>query len=100
MHELNKQDLYSALAYAKSIDEDNIRKIIERFHADQGTLAGTIFGIFPAVIAAKDQDMAYLFSVMDLCFDVICIGKPFSGPRYENYPDHDLRGHSLTLQPV
>lgn len=78
MHELNKQDLYSALAYAKSIDEDSGRKIIERFQADQSALAGTVFGIFPAVIAAKDQDMAYLF--MDLCFDVICIFEHAFGP--------------------
>lgn len=71
MHELTDRTLYNAIAYAKSIDEDTGRKIIERFQADQPALAGTIFGIFPAVIAEKDQDMAHLF--MDLCFDVICV---------------------------
>lgn len=72
MRELADRELYNAIAYAKSIDEDAGRKIIEHFQIDQPALAATIFGIFPAVvIAEKDQDMAHLF--MDLCFDVICV---------------------------
>jgi hypothetical protein len=71
MYELTKPEVYKAIAYAKSIDEDAGRKIIERFEIDQTALAQTIFGIFPTVIAEQDQDMAHLF--MDLCFDVLCV---------------------------
>ena len=79
MHELTERELYNAIGYAKSLDEDAGRKIIERFQLDQPALAGTIFGIFPMVIAEKDQDMAHLF--MDLCFDVICVfGNAFAPP--------------------
>lgn len=78
MHELTDRELYNAIAYAKSIDENAGRKIIERFQLDQPALAGTIFGIFPIVITEKDQDMAHLF--MDLCFDVICVFEKAFGP--------------------
>ena len=78
MHELTDRELYKAIAYTKSIDEDTGRKIIERFQLDQPALTGTIFGIFPVVIAEKDQDMAHLF--MDLCFDVICVFEHAFGP--------------------
>lgn len=71
MHELTERELYQALEYAKSIDEDAGRKIIEHFQLDQTALAQTIFGIFPNVIAEENQEMSYLF--MDLCFDVLCI---------------------------
>jgi hypothetical protein len=37
-----------------------------------------IFGIFPAVIAEQNQDMANLF--LDLCFDVICVYQKAFGP--------------------
>lgn len=71
MHELTERELYQALEYAKSIDEDTGRKIIERFQLDQTALAQTIFSIFPDVIAKENQEMSYLF--MDLCFDVLCV---------------------------
>jgi hypothetical protein len=71
MHELTDRELYQALEYAKSMDESAGRKILEQFQIDQTALAQTIFGIFPAVIAEQNQDMANLF--MDLCFDVICV---------------------------
>jgi hypothetical protein len=71
MHELTNRELYQALEYAKSMDESAGRKIMEQFGLDQTALAQTIFGIFPAVIAEQNQDMANLF--MDLCFDVICV---------------------------
>jgi hypothetical protein len=71
MHELSDRELYQALEYAKSIDEEDGKKIIEQFQLEQTALAQTIFGIFPFIIAEQDQDMAHLF--MDLCFDVICI---------------------------
>lgn len=71
MHDLTERELYQALQYTKSIDEETGRKILERFQLDQTALAQTIFGVFPMVIAEQDKDMSHLF--MDLCFDVICV---------------------------
>ncbi|WP_419600493.1 hypothetical protein [Thiolapillus sp.] len=71
MHELSDRELFQAIEYAKSIDEESGRAILEKFQTDQPGLAQTIFNIFPSVIAEQNKDMAYLF--MDMCFDVICI---------------------------
>jgi hypothetical protein len=78
MRELSEQELYQALAYAKSIDEENGEKILEQFQIEQTDLAQAIFDIFPAVIAEENKDMSYLF--MDLCFDVLCVYQNAFGP--------------------
>lgn len=78
MHELSDPELYHALEYAKSIDEEAGMKIMERFQLEQTAMAETIFGIFPFVIAEQNQDMSHLF--MDLCFDVICVFQKAFGP--------------------
>ncbi|NOU12634.1 MAG: hypothetical protein HOO92_01515 [Methylococcaceae bacterium] len=84
MHTLSERELYQALAYAKSIDEEAGSNIIAKFQLEQTALAETIFGIFPMVIAEQDQDMSYLF--MDLCFDVLCVFQHAFGP----LPSQDL----------
>ena len=71
MHELIDRELYQAIEYAKNIDQDTGRSIIEQFQTDQPILAQTIFSLFPTMVSAQNQDMAHLF--MDLCFDVICV---------------------------
>jgi len=71
MHELSDRELFKAIEYAKNIDEEYGRTILEKFQTDQPGLAQTMFNIFPSVIAEQNKDMAYLF--MDMCFDVICI---------------------------
>ena len=73
MHELTERELYHALEYAKSIDEESGKKIMSQFETDQPLLFQTIFGLFPSIIAEQNQDMAHLF--MDLCFEVICVYK-------------------------
>lgn len=78
MHELTERELYHALEYAKSIDDDAGRKIIEQFQLDQPALAETVFYIFPSVIAEENLDMSHLF--MDLCFDVLCVFQKSFGP--------------------
>ena len=78
MHELTERELYLALEYAKSLDEDAGREIIAQFQLEQPALAQTIFGVFPNVIAEQDQDMSYLF--LDLCFDVLCVFQKAFGP--------------------
>ena len=71
MHELTDRELFLALQYAKSLDENAGREIILRFQNEQPALAQAVFGIFPSMIAQQNQDMSHLF--MDLCFDVICV---------------------------
>ncbi|UOA08243.1 hypothetical protein [Methylobacter sp. S3L5C] len=71
MQDLTEQQLYQALQYAKNIDEDNGKLIMSQFETDQPILFQTIFGIFPSILADKNQDMAHLF--MDLCFEIICV---------------------------
>lgn len=78
MHELSERELFEAIHYAKSIDEETGAKIIEQFQLEQTALAETIFGMFPAFIAEQNQDMSYLF--MDLCFDVLCVFQNAFGP--------------------
>lgn len=71
MQELTTQQLYSAMQYARSHDENAGRAILEQFGRDQPALANTMLSVFPALIAGKDQNVAHLF--MDLCFDVLCV---------------------------
>ncbi len=73
MRELTDRELYQALQYAKSQDENAGRAILQQFQTEQPALAQTVFGVFSALIADKDRNLANLF--MDLCFDVICVFK-------------------------
>lgn len=78
MQALDDKALYQALTYAKSLDEQAGRKILEQFQLEQPVFAQTLFGVFASVIAEQDQSMAHLF--MDLCFDVICVFQHAFGP--------------------
>jgi hypothetical protein len=78
MYELSERELYEAIHYAKSVDEETGAKIIEQFQIEQTAMAQTIFGIFPTIIAEQNQEMSYLF--MDLCFDVLCVFQNAFGP--------------------
>ncbi|MGJ0485559.1 MAG: hypothetical protein ACR65R_13675 [Methylomicrobium sp.] len=89
MQELTERELYQALEYAKSLDENAGRKILEQFQLDQPALAQILFGMFPAVIAEQNPEMSFLF--MDLGFDVICIYQKVFGP-LPSQKDMDLDG--------
>ncbi|TAN66418.1 MAG: hypothetical protein EPN17_13875 [Methylobacter sp.] len=78
MYELSEQELFEAIHYARSIDEESGAKIIEQFQLEQPALAQAIFGIFPSIIAEQNQEISYLF--MDLCFDVLCVFQHAFGP--------------------
>jgi hypothetical protein len=78
IYELSERELFEALHYAKSLDEDTGAKLIEQFQLEQTALTQTLFGIFPGIIAEQNQEMAYLF--MDLCFDVLCVFQHAFGP--------------------
>lgn len=71
MQELTDKQLFEALHYARSQDEQAGRAILEGFQASQTAFAQTLFGVFPSVIVDLDQAMAHLF--MDLCFDVVAV---------------------------
>lgn len=77
-YELSERELFEAIHYAKSIDEETGAKIIEQFQLEQTALAEIIFGIFPSILAEENQEMSYLF--MDLCFDVLCVFQHAFGP--------------------
>jgi hypothetical protein len=96
MHELTASELYQALEYTKSIDEETGRKILIQFEADQTVLYRALFNIFPMIIAEQNREMANLF--MDLCFDVICMYKKAFGDPPQNSNDPDwLKKQSVLL---
>ncbi|MGZ4997517.1 MAG: hypothetical protein ACXV8J_06765 [Methylobacter sp.] len=78
MQELSERELFEALHYAKSLDEEAGANILQQFQVEQAALAQTLFSIFPAFVAEQHQEMAYLF--MDLCFDVLCVFQHAFGP--------------------
>jgi len=71
MHELTDRELYEAIEYARNIDEEKGRSIMEKFQIEQPALAQTIFSVFPSLIAQQNQEMTHLF--MELCFDTLCV---------------------------
>lgn len=71
MHELKGRELYEAIEYARNVDEQAGRSLMEKFQSEQPALAQTIFNIFPALIAEQNQEMANMF--MELCFDTLCV---------------------------
>ena len=48
MHELTDKELYEAIEYARNVDEETGRSVMETFQAEQPALAQTIFNIFPS----------------------------------------------------
>ncbi len=99
MYELSERELYEAIHYARSIDEENGAKIIEQFQLGQPALAQAIFGVFPSIIAEENPKMSYLF--MDLCFDVLCVFQHTFGP-LPSHSDMDydwLEKQSMQLIP-
>ncbi|MCF7970273.1 MAG: hypothetical protein K9L22_03790 [Methylococcaceae bacterium] len=71
MHLLSDKELYEAITYARNINETDGQAIVTNFHLEQPALAETIFNIFPAIIAEKNQDMGNFY--MELCFDALCV---------------------------
>jgi len=71
MHVLNDRELYEAIEYARNVDEETGKSILETFQAEQPALAQTIFNIFPSLIAQQNQEMANIF--MELSFDTLCV---------------------------
>ncbi|NOS89349.1 MAG: hypothetical protein HOP34_12595 [Methylococcaceae bacterium] len=98
MHELTERELYHALEYAKSQDEDSGRHILAQFELDQPLLFQTLFGLLPSVIAEHNQELGQFF--MDLCFEVICVYQNAFGltPKLADDPDWMAR-QAILLAP-
>ncbi len=88
MQELTGQQLFKALHFAKSQDEQTGRAILEHFQISQPAFAQTLFSVFPSSMIDLDQAMAYLF--MDLCFDVIAVYEHAFG----KVPDQQIVGNA------
>ena len=86
MHVLYTQELYQALEYARSIDQDTGKRMMIQFEIDQPMFFQTVFKTFPSIIAERNEDMGKLF--MDLCFDIVCVYKKVFGsmPKFKDDP--------------
>lgn len=71
MTPLSDKDLYSAITYARNLNESEGQKILTDFHSEQPALSGTIFNIFSGIIDQNNREMSAYF--MDLCFDSLCV---------------------------
>jgi hypothetical protein len=86
MHSLYTQELYQALEYARSQDQESGKRTMIQMEIDQPMFFQTVFKTFPSIIAERNEDMANLF--MDLCFDVACVYKKVFGamPKFKDDP--------------
>lgn len=86
MHELIEGELYQALEYAKSVDQNQGQRIIIQFEIDQPLLSQTVFNAFSSMIAEHSEELSHFF--MDLCFEIICVYQHAFGstPRFKDDP--------------
>lgn len=89
MHELIERELFEALEYARSVDQETGKRILIQFEMDQPMFSSTLFNVFPTVIdnqsnEEKYQNLAQFFA--DLCFDVLCVYTKAFGkmPKFED----------------
>lgn len=92
MHELIERELFEALEYARSVDEEQGKHILIQFEIDQPMFSTTLFNVFPSVIdnqssEIKYQNLAQHFA--DLCFDVLCVYTKAFG-KMPNFDDDPL----------
>lgn len=76
MHELVERELYEALQYARSIDEETAKRILIQFEIDQPMFSTTLFSVFPSVIGDQSGEEKYRYLAhyfADLAFDVLCV---------------------------
>lgn len=87
MHELIEQELYTALRYAKTVDEDQGKRLMIQFEMDQPVLFQTLFNTFASIIGDRHAGLSHLF--MDLCFEVLCVYQHAFGkmPKFQHDPN-------------
>ena len=71
MHELIDQELYAAIRSAKTIDEEQGKRIMIQFEIDQPILFQTLFNSFASIVGERHTELSHLF--MDLCFEIACV---------------------------
>ena len=59
MHELIERELFEALEYARSVDEEQGRHILIQFEIDQPMFSTTLFNVFPSVIDNQSSEIKY-----------------------------------------
>jgi len=99
MHELTDRELYEAIEYARNIDEEAGRSIMQKFQIEQPALAQTLFSIFPSLIAKQNQEMANMF--MELSFDALCVYQHAFGdvpPQSEEWLEGQMKLLDAELQ--
>ena len=90
MHELIERELYEALQYARSVDEETGKRLLIQFEIDQPMFSQTLFNVFPSIIDSqsdeeKYQNLAQFFA--DLCFDVLCVYQKVFGKMPRTFED-------------
>lgn len=91
MHELVERELYEALEYARTIDQDKGKNILIQFEIDQPLFSQTLFNVFPSIIDNQNdehqyENLAQFFA--DLAFDVLCVYQKVFGkmPKFDDDP--------------
>ena len=59
MHELIERELYEALEYVRSVDEEQGKHILIQFEIDQPMFSQTLFSIFPTIIDNQSNELKY-----------------------------------------
>jgi len=59
MHELVERELYEALEYARTIDQDKGKHILIQFEIDQPLFSQTLFNVFPSIIDNQNDEHQY-----------------------------------------
>ncbi len=71
MRILSRAEVFNAIQYAKTINEQQANAILTQFCQQQAAIEQMIFVGLPLAIESQNKQMAHLF--MDLCFDIICV---------------------------
>lgn len=90
MHELVERELYEAIEYARSIDEETAKRILIQFEIDQPMFSTTLFTVFPSVIGEQSGEEKYRYLAhyfADLTFDVLCVYQKAFGKMPRTFDD-------------